>query len=307
VLVHPGTPDERSVAIIDRLFIGRECAGIDDAHRLLVDGDDVSRNHVEIRLEPDAGRAWVIDTSTNGTRLNGVRIERAVPIPLKSGDVVRVGEVELQFDSSLYRLTGQIDARATSRRIFQSELVMVVGDVVEYSTMSEQTDDSVLAASMESIYSELKTLLRANKGTLSNLVGDAFFAVWELDHIPDSAPLAVEFACRACALVNRIAPSLPVAKTWPAPLRMGFGVVLGEAAVSTLTGALVSVVGDDTNVAFRLSAIAGRGGRADVLVTGAVHELTSDRFSFSGPDEVKVKGRTNAITVYGVQPEGEAG
>ena len=64
-------------------------------HRLLVDGPDVSRNHVEIRLEPDAGRAWVIDTSTNGTRLNGVRIERAVPIPLKSGDVVVVEELNL--------------------------------------------------------------------------------------------------------------------------------------------------------------------------------------------------------------------
>jgi adenylate cyclase len=301
VLLYPGTPEEREVEVKDRLYVGRECAGIDDDHRLLIDGPDVSRNHFEIRLDVDAAGAFVIDTSTNGTRLNGVRIERSVPIPLKSGDVVRVGDVELQFDSHVYKLTGQTDTRATSRRIFRTKLVMVVGDVLEYSTISEQTDDSVLAASMEALYSELRLLLRLNNGTLSNVVGDAFFAVWELEHIPDAAALAVEFACAAGNLVDELSPGLAVARSWPAPVRMGFGVVLGEAAVSTLTGALVSVVGDDTNVAFRLSALAGREGRPDVLVTRSVQELTGDRFTFDGPAEVKVKGRVNPVTVYGVQ------
>jgi class 3 adenylate cyclase len=301
VLLYPGTAEERKVEVKDRLYVGRECAGIDDDHRLLVDGPDVSRNHVEIRLDVDAAGAFVIDTSTNGTRLNGVRIERSIPIPLKSGDVVRVGDVELQFDSDIYRATGQTDTRATSRRIFRSELVMVVGDVIEYSTISEQTDDSVLAASMESLYTELRVLLRLNKGTLSNVAGDAFFAVWEREHIPDAAALAVEFACAAGKLVDELSPGLAVAQSWPAPVRMGFGVVLGEAAVSTLTGALVSVLGDDTNVAFRLSALAGRDGRPDVLVTEPVQELTAARFSFDGPVEVMVKGRSNVVTVYGVK------
>jgi adenylate cyclase len=301
VLLYPGTAEERAVEVKDRLYIGRECAGIDDDHRLLVDGSDVSRNHVEIRLDVGAAGAFVIDTSTNGTRLNGVRIERSAPVPLKSGDLIRVGEVELQFDSLVYRVTGQTDTRATSRRIFRSELVMVVGDVLEYSTISEQTDDSVLAASMEALYSELRVLLRLNKGTLSNVVGDAFFAVWELEHIPDAAGLAVEFACAAAQLVDQMAPGLAVAQSWSAPVRMGFGVVVGEAAVSTLAAALVSVVGDDTNVAFRLSALAGREGRPDVLVTGPVQELTADNFTFDGPVQVMVKGRSNPVTVYGVK------
>src|SRR5207302_1812238 len=109
--------------------------------------------------------------------------------------------------------------------------VMVVGDVLEYSTIAEQIDDSTLAASMEALYSELRVLLRLNKGTLSNVVGDAFFAVWELEHIPDSPALAVEFACAASALVDQLSPGLAVAQSWQAPVRMGFGVVLGEAAV----------------------------------------------------------------------------
>ncbi len=301
VLLYPGTAEERKVEVKDRLYVGRECVGIDDDHRLLIDGPDVSRNHFEIRLDANAVGAFVIDTSTNGTRLNGVRIERSVPIPLKSGDVVRVGDIALQFDSHLYKVTGQTDTRATFPRIVRTKLVMVVGDVLEYSTIAEQTDDSVLAASMESLYSELRLLLRSNKGTLSNVVGDAFFAIWELEHIPDAAALAVEFACAAGNLVEELSPGLAVAQSWPSAVKMGFGVVLGEAAVSTLTGALVSVVGDDTNVAFRLSAMAGRDGRPDVLVTGPVQELAGNRFTFDGPVEVKVKGRTNSVTVYGVR------
>ena len=44
---------------MDRLFVGRECAGVDDAHRILLADDlAVSRNHLEIRVDPErlAGR-----------------------------------------------------------------------------------------------------------------------------------------------------------------------------------------------------------------------------------------------------------
>src|SRR5437868_15548201 len=86
LMLHPGSRDERAIPIYDRIFIGRECAGIDDAHRLLIDDPEVSRNHMELRLDPEQDQAFVIDTSTNGTRVNGARIERAVPVPVTAGD-----------------------------------------------------------------------------------------------------------------------------------------------------------------------------------------------------------------------------
>jgi len=62
---------------------------------------------------------------------------------------------------------------------------------------------------------------------------------------------------------------------------------------------LVTVLGDATNVAFRLSAIAGRDGRAGVLVTQAVHRATSEGFAFTPPSAIQVKGRTQAVEVLG--------
>jgi pSer/pThr/pTyr-binding forkhead associated (FHA) protein len=73
------------------LTIGR--AGQNDVS---IDGDEfASARHV--RIEPRRDGVWVHDLgSTNGTHVNGVRIDR--PRKLITGDVVRVGETELRFE-----------------------------------------------------------------------------------------------------------------------------------------------------------------------------------------------------------------
>jgi len=57
--------------------------------------DYASARHA--RFEPRQDGVWVQDLgSTNGTFLNGVRLER--PRRLTIGDVVRIGETDLRFD-----------------------------------------------------------------------------------------------------------------------------------------------------------------------------------------------------------------
>jgi len=58
----------------------------------------LSRTHCRIR---SAGKGFVVEDagSTNGTRLNGQRIQGAEP--LCSGDVVRIGSTEIVFDDPL--------------------------------------------------------------------------------------------------------------------------------------------------------------------------------------------------------------
>ena len=75
------------------LTIGR--AGQNDVS---IDDDEfASARHV--RIEPRRDGVWVLDLgSTNGTHVNGVRIDRARK--LVTGDVVRVGETELRFEDA---------------------------------------------------------------------------------------------------------------------------------------------------------------------------------------------------------------
>ena len=95
----PDGAEERSTPIYDWLVVGRHCVGIDERHRLLIDDPAVSRAHLELRLDFDRDQAWLTDFSTNGTRLNGQRIERSIPVRIKPGDRIRLGPAELEFRS----------------------------------------------------------------------------------------------------------------------------------------------------------------------------------------------------------------
>jgi hypothetical protein len=87
-ILEPGHEYELDAA---PLSIGR--GGQND---VMIEADEfASARHV--RIEPRRDGVWVHDLgSTNGTFVNGVRIDR--PRKLANGDVVRVGETELRFE-----------------------------------------------------------------------------------------------------------------------------------------------------------------------------------------------------------------
>jgi adenylate cyclase len=309
VVVAPDREDERAVPVRDRLFVGRECAGVDDGHRLLIHDPTISRTHLEVRLDFERDQAWLTDHSTNGTRLNGRRIERFVPVRIRSGDRVLLGKTELEFRSPRFvgsdnRKPVSLDGMTTIHQAIVTEMVMVVGDVISFSTIAENTDDQVLLANIERLFARLLGILDRHHGTLANYAGDAFFATWEAGSgegvTSKGARAAVAFALEAAATVPLVAATLELRDPEGGPVRMGWGVSSGPAAVSGRNGPLVTVLGDATNVAFRLSGIAGRDGSPEVLVTGDVHRKIETGFAFTPLPAVQVKGRRKLVEVLGV-------
>jgi pSer/pThr/pTyr-binding forkhead associated (FHA) protein len=70
--------------------------GRSEDNDLALHGDQYASAH-HARIEPRGADVWVEDDgSTNGTYVNGTRIE--APERLSSGDVVRVGETELRYE-----------------------------------------------------------------------------------------------------------------------------------------------------------------------------------------------------------------
>jgi len=298
VVLGPGTSSERVVPITDRLFVGRECPGIDEDHRLILRDDTVSRHHLEIRLDLEQDQAFVVDTSTNGTRVNGIRMERAMPVQLFPGDRLQVGGTELEFRSEQFRAEGK-DIRGTVKNVSLQPTAMVVGDIITYSTISQYTAEETLLKSLDVLYGNLRSLLTQHRGTLNNYVGDAFFAVWEVDNDPEAPNHALRFALAAAERVNQIAPELELRDPSGLPIRMGWACVIGRAAVSWMTAMLVAVLGDATNLAFRISGLSGRDGRGEILATKSIVEAAAEgAFVFGEPEDVSVKGRTGTETVY---------
>ncbi len=291
---------ERDVPIFDQLFVGRECAGIGELRRLVIDDPEISRTHLEVRLDSTADQAFVIDTSTNGTTLNGVRLERAVPLPIRPGDEIRIGDLSLTFRSQRFTALPAVVPRRTQARIGRAAMVMVVGDIVNYSTISQVTDEQVMAHGLHTLWRQLGGVLGARHGTLSHYAGDALFAVWEQNRFPDAAELAIDFALAANRLVEEFAPELPLRGPDGSPIHMGWGVVQGMAALAAMTRSVDAVIGDAANVAFRLAGLAGREGRAAVMVTSAVQRVVEPKFAWGQRESVEIKGRRGTETVFPV-------
>lgn len=288
--------------MVDRLFVGRKCAGIEQGQRIIIDDPTASRVHFEIRLDPARDRAYIIDTSTNGTFLNGGRLERASPQQIRPGDRITVGDTHFEFRSGRFlgAGAGDSDDSGTVSSINLSTMVMVAGDVTNYSTISQVTKSEVLASSLKVLFAGLTSVLTSYRGTLSHYAGDALFAVWEVRHIPAANELAIDFVLAADAKVREISRNLPLRGPAGAPVRMGWGVVRGPAAVVALPHSTVSVLGDATNLAFRLSGLAGREGRPSVLVSQSARDEVADLFRWGAPAKVSTKGRGGLETVYPV-------
>ena len=201
---------ERRVPIFDQLFVGRECAGISKARRLVIDDPECNADHLEIRLDATADQAFVIDTSSNGTSLNGARLERAVSLPIKPGDEIRIADVTLTLRSQRFTSVQGIDPEAYPGPHRQGRH----GDggrrhrQLLDNLASDQTSRSWRKACTRCGISSARSY--AHHGTLSHYAGDALFAVWEQQRFPDAAELAIDFALTANRLVDNLGPELPL-------------------------------------------------------------------------------------------------
>jgi class 3 adenylate cyclase len=299
VVVDPGG-QETSVPIFDQLFVGRECSGIGPQRRLVIDDPEVSRNHLEIRLDDATGQASVVDMSINGSLLNGRRLERNVPMPLRHNDEIRIGDIALTFRSSRFSARPTLGMDETEARIHEAAMVMVVGDITNYSTISEVTDNRVIANSLNRLWGELGRILRTHRGTLNHYAGDALYAVWQLQTVPNADELAIDFALAANQRVEELGPELPLRSPDGSPIQMGWGVVRGMAALAAMSRSVEAVIGDSTNVAFRLAGVAGRDGRHAVMVSNSVHRAVEGKFVWGEAEQVMLKGRQGRETVFPV-------
>jgi class 3 adenylate cyclase len=293
LIVAPGTPGERTVLLPGRLFVGRECAGIEPHQCLILDEPSISRDHFELRADSD-GTTKLVDHSTNGTWVNGRRVERGEPVALGDGDRIEVGALTLEFRTSAAAPTG-VEADLTIRTAGVIPLAVVVGDVIGYTSMTERHGAEPVARTMETVFTSLQDLLKAYRGTVGNYVGDALFAAWDTRRDDQALRNAIGFALDSVELSATL-PGLD-----EAPLRMGWAVTFGEAVAGRPALSRDSLHGDSVNLAFRLASLAGREGRPDVLATAEVVTEAPEAAAYVPFGELSVKGRATPVRAYEVR------
>ncbi len=294
------------VNVIERLYIGRVCQGVPADKRIIIRDVNVSRDHAVITC---VGSALTIkDSSRNGTWVNSVRITSGGEQKLISGDFVHIGSTKLHVvfsEQSDHDNPNDIDLTETTRVLSRQEtLTHLVADIRGFSTLVQQTESSLLFEALSQLYESLTNIVHENRGTVKDFAGDAIFAFWE--HNDENDLVAVQHACHAALLQQQAATALfsnlPEKFSKLRHLELGWGIATGSVTVSHygVRPENLALVGDSTNLAFRLSGLANKELSSTVVICHKTAKMVEQFMLVTPLGEVDTKGRTGKEVVFSI-------
>lgn len=289
--------------IVDKVFIGRSCKGVDPQKRILVQDAQVSRDHAVISRRGEHLR--ITDRGKNGTWVNGTRLAAGASSNLVDGDTISLGEFSLRvfYPENVTHVT---DAAILTdgTRVTPTEIIVtnVVADVREFSTFSQAHASSDVYALMKEIFDTFSAIVYNYKGTIKDYAGDAVYAFWDhaVEPISKQAVLACQAAIQQTQTINEIRAKLCGKNIAADNLQMGWGITTGKVTMSHYgsRAADLALVGDCTNLAFRLSGLANKELSEKIVVCSQTAELIRNDLKIKDLGTVAIKGRTGKEHVF---------
>lgn|SRR5512146_371891 len=308
---HDAQGELRELEVLDKAFVGRTCAGVDPSRAIVLNDPNVSRDHLVIVRT--AHGTTVRDMSRNGTWVNGVRMTQGAERPLENGDVIRLGQVELTvtIDSPQDAELAEDDADQTMTSwttvspVYQ-HVTNLVADLRGFTSLSETIGSEQMYAVMNSVFKTFSDLVVAHRGTIKDYAGDAIYAFWEHGLLPnpEKARLACTAALAQLAALPQIAAELAVSIPEASQLRVGWGVTTGMVTVSQYgsRAADLAVLGDSTNLAFRISGLANKDLPAPIVVDEQTKTLIDGGYQLASLGQHAIKGKREPVPLYGIKP-----
>ena len=289
--------------IVDKIFIGRSCKGVDPQKRILVQDAQVSRDHAVISRR--AEHLKITDRSKNGTWVNGTRLAAGASSELADGDTIGLGEFSLRVFNP-ENVTHVTDAAILTdgTRVTPTEIMVtnVVADVREFSTFSQAQASSDVYALMKEIFDTFSAIVYQYKGTIKDYAGDAVYAFWDhaLEPINEQAVLACQAAIQQTQTINEIRAKLSGKNIAADNLQMGWGITTGKVTMSHYgsRAADLALVGDCTNLAFRLSGLANKELSEKIVICSQTADLVRDDLALKDLGSVSIKGRTGKEHIF---------
>ena len=298
----------QQLEIIDKIFIGRSCKGVDPQKRILVQDAQVSRDHAVISRR--AEQLKITDRSKNGTWVNGIRLAAGASSYLVDGDTINLGDFSLRV---FYPedVTDVTDAAILTdgTRVTPTEIIVtnVVADVREFTTFSQEHASSDVYALMKEIFDTFSAIVYNFKGTIKDYAGDAVYAFWDhaVKPVSQQAILACQAAIQQTQAINEIRSKLSGKNIAADNLQMGWGITTGKVTMSHYgsRAADLALVGDCTNLAFRFSGLANKELPEKIVICSQTAELIRNDLEAKDLGAVEIKGRTGKEHVFGlIQP-----
>ena len=298
----------RQLDLHDKVFVGRVCAGIDPSRAIVLDDVNVSRDHAMFVVTADA--VVLRDSSRNGTWVNGIRVTQGGERRLADGDVVRVGDTDIALSMALDAPHAPTERRVDRTPRYTMALTVsqvvtnLVADVRGFTTLSERLSSDKMYELMNTVIHTFSEIVVAHHGTIKDYAGDAVYAFWE--HGDRPKPERAVQACRAALAQLAAVPSIVAALREGVPeagaLKIGWGITTGLVTVSQYgaRSADLAVLGDSTNLAFRLSALANKDVPAPVVMCEPTRDLVAATLDVTSLGAHPIKGKANDVQLFGL-------
>lgn len=182
------------------------------------------------------------------------------------------------------------------------DLTILFSDIRGFTSISEASQPEEVVEMLNEYLTRMVEILLRHGGTLDKFIGDAVMGFWNAPtDDPDHAYHAV-----ACA-VEMIDETARLRAQWEsegkAPIRIGIGINTGEAVVGNIGSRQVfgyTVIGDAVNLASRLES-KNKDYGTEIIISEFTLVRIGDRIPANYLDEVKVKGKDQAVKIYEVK------
>jgi class 3 adenylate cyclase len=155
----------------------------------VLDLPGISRSHAMLQPGPAGGFLLADLKSTNGTYLNGLRIEQVVP--LKDGDKIELGDIALTYRCQSAHEQGG-DLGATSVQIHSGKVWLLMLDIIGFTAHTQKVGAEAASADFKKWLELVRPVLLRSGCTINAYLGDALFAYWRQDkHPPASVTTAL--------------------------------------------------------------------------------------------------------------------
>jgi adenylate cyclase len=190
------------------------------------------------------------------------------------------------------------DPDSYSMKAVSKELTVMFCDMRGFTQLSEKMEPTQLQALLNSVFSRLTDIIRANRGTIDKYMGDCVMAFWGAPvESPNHASLAVKTALEMANEVRKINEEHR-AKGIP-EIGVGIGLNTGMMCVGDMGSAVrrsYTVIGDSVNLGSRLEGLSKTYG-VDIVVSESTRKQSAD-FAWQELDKVRVKGKEQAVAIF---------
>jgi adenylate cyclase len=280
-----------------RVFVGEfEIIGRSQTVSIPLADSGVSRQHASI--QSINGQHWLTDLgSSNGSFVNDVAVTN--PTALRHGDKLRIGTVELRYENEAEARTSKAEFEVQETRFVPaptSRLTLLVGDLQQFSSISERESAERVAAILREFYAGCEQTLVARGAVIDKFMGDGVFAYWHGDRADVRARAA------ECA---RALTHADLSQTWRrlrasagGELHCNVGLHVGEVALGVLSRGVSTAVGEAVNTVFRVQGLTRSLGVPIVATDAFLEDWPAGQGHFRYAGQHPIKGYAQPVGIW---------